>query len=345
MRHLVPAALSLALAFFAAAAQGFEVETVSEFPGGRDGPLLRVISTADTDLFTPIILAFQKDNPDVSVRYTTVSSGQLMAAIAREGAVFDVAISSAMDLQTKLANDGFTRAHRSAATALVPSWGKWRDHVFAFTQEPAAVVVSPAAFAGLDIPRSREQIIAVLRAHPDRFRGRIGTYDVRASGLGYLFATQDSRNSETFWRLAEVMGGLGARLYCCSSDMIEDVAAGRIALAYNVLGSYAAARTDLADRIEIIEPQDYTTVMLRSALIPANAPDPDLAGRFIDHLLRLSWGKADPADYPFPPIDARPGGDNPALRPIRLGPGLLVYLDDLKRRRFLRAWEAAMVQN
>ncbi len=345
MRHLVPAAVSLALALFWSAAQAFEIETVTDFPGSQGGPVLRVISTADTDLFTPIVLAFQKDNPEVTVSYTTVSSGQLMRAIAREGAVFDVAISSAMDLQTKLANDGFTRAHRSAATALVPPWGKWRDHVFAFTQEPAAVVISPAAFAGLEIPRSREQIIAILRAHPDRFRGRIGTYDVRASGLGYLFATQDSRSSETFWRLAEVMGGLGARLYCCSSDMIEDVAAGRLALAYNVLGSYAAARRDLAGRIEIIEPRDFTTVMLRSALIPANAPAPALAGRFIDHLLRLSWGKADPSAYPFPPIDTQPGGDNPALRPIRLGPGLLVYLDDLKRRRFLRAWEAAMVQD
>ncbi len=206
-------------------------------------------------------------------------------------------------------------------------------------------MISPEAFDGLAIPHTREELIALLRAHPERFRGRIGTYDVRRSGLGYLFATQDSRQSETFWRLVEVMGGLEARLYCCSSQMIEDVAAGRIALAYNVLGSYAAARRDLAGRILIIEPRDFTTVMLRSALIPGSAPDPDLAGRFIDHLLRLSWGGADPSAYPFPPVvrDPATGGDA-ARRPIRLGPGLLVYLDDLKRRRFLHAWEAAMVR-
>jgi len=33
-----------------------------------------------------------------------------------------------------------------------------------------------------------------------------------------------------------------------------------------------------------------------------------------------------------------------AFRPIRLGPGLLVYLDQLKRRTFIRAWLNAMVQ-
>ena len=65
------------------------------------------------------------------------------------------------------------------------------------------------------------------------------------------------------------MGNLGARLYCCSSDMIDDVASGRIAVAYNVLGSYAEARHDVADHIEIIQPSDFTTVMLRTALIPS----------------------------------------------------------------------------
>ncbi len=111
MRYLVSAALRLLLALMcgASAAGAFEIETVTTFPARENGPLLRVISTADTDLFRPIILAFQRDNPDVTVEYTTVSSGQLMEAIAGEGAVFDVAISSAMDLQTKLANDGFTR--------------------------------------------------------------------------------------------------------------------------------------------------------------------------------------------------------------------------------------------
>ncbi len=353
MRHLAAAIIGLWSALAGLTGPGtapaFEIESLTRFPapGGRPAHSLRVISNADTALFSPIVLAFQERHPSVEVIYTTASSTQLMQALAEEGAEFDVAISSAMDLQIKLANDGFTRPHRSALTARLPSWARWRDHVFAFTQEPATVVISRAAFAGLEVPRNREDIITLLRAHPERFRGRLGTYDVRTSGLGYLFATQDSRQSETFWRLIEVMGGLGARLYCCSSDMIEDVAAGQLALAYNVLGSYAAARSDLADRIIVIEPEDFTTVMLRSALIPARARNPELAGKFIDHLIRLSWERADPQSYPFPPIgdgDRQAGSGNPALRPIRLGPGMLVYLDRLKRRRFLRAWEAAMLR-
>ncbi|SLN43114.1 Bacterial extracellular solute-binding protein [Pseudoruegeria aquimaris] len=336
--------LALSLLAWPALASAFEIEEQKRFDAiGVEVAVLKVISTADTDLFAPLIHSFQERNPGISVDYSEASSGEINKAILA-GAGFDVAISSAMDLQTKLANDGHARSHRSAQTERLPAWANWRDTLFAFTQEPATIVVNPAHFEGLSIPRTRQELITLLRENQERFRGRIGTYDVRQSGLGYLFATQDSRASEGFWRLAEVMGGLRARLYCCSSDMIEDVASGRIAIAYNVLGSYAQARKDLADRIEIIEPEDFTTVMLRSVLIPSTAAAPEAAGAFVDHLLLAAWGgpeAATRAGYPFPPIDL---SEQTARRPIRMGPGLLVYLDSLKRGRFLAEWEDAVLQ-
>ena len=320
----------------------FEIESITNYPVDQPEQQLRIISTADTELFAPLVLAFQQNNPNVAIEYTTVSSAQLMQAISIEGVAFDVAISSAMDLQTKLANDGYTLQHRSDAVDLLPDWGRWRYNVFAFTQEPASIVISPEAFEGLPVPRTRQDLISILRDNPDRFAGRVGTYDVRSSGLGYLFATQDARTSDTFWRLTEVMGSLGTQLYCCSNDMIEDVASGKIAVAYNVLGSYAAARDDLSQDIRIIAPADFTTLMLRSAVIPVNAQNPELAGKFIDHLILSAWTGAGASYYPFPELTNDTGAT--ALRPIRLGPGLLVFLDGLKRQRFLREWEAAVLR-
>lgn len=344
MRDLV---FSLVLILCLGLPQGgraFEVENRQLF-GPGDGPMLQIISTTDVEVFAPIVDAFLEANPQVSVDYVVVSSAELMRGVLVEGAAFDVAVSSAMDLQTKIANDGLARTHVSAATALLPDWAKWRDHVFAFSQEPAAIVVSPAAFDGLEIPRTRQELISVLRDNPDRFQDRVGTYDVRLSGLGYLFATQDARTSETFWRLAEVMGNLGSRLYCCSSDMIDDVVSGRLAVAYNVLGSYAQARSDAGAAVQIIQPQDFTTVMLRTALIPVASPEPELAGRFVDHLIRVAWTRDGAGDMPFPRIQPLELGKDATLRPIRMGPGLLVYLDRLKRAGFLREWEAAILQH
>ncbi|MHA1554302.1 MAG: ABC transporter substrate-binding protein, partial [Alphaproteobacteria bacterium] len=301
----------------APAALAFEIEDRALFEVEQPSHTLTIISTADRALFAPLILAFQRVNPDIAVDYTIASSVELMKAVYDEGVAFDVVVSSAMDLQTKLANDGLTQPYRSSATSLVPDWGKWRDHVFSFTQEPAAFVLSPSAFEGLAMPRTRQELISVLRNNADRFRGRVGTYDVRTSGLGYLFATQDARTSETYWRLTEIMGSLDVRLYCCSSNMIEDVSSGRIAVAYNVLGSYARARQDLVGRIEIIEPQDFTTLMLRSAVIPANAKSPAVAGAFVDHLIRASWNGEGADFYPFPEITLLSGSVDSALKPIR----------------------------
>lgn len=324
-------------------ALAFEIEAEVTYPANPAAATLRIISTTDTEVFAPVIDGFRASNPGVTVIYTVASSSQVHKAVTQEGAVFDIAISSAMDLQTKLANDGYARAYASDATARVPEWGIWRDSVFGFTQEPAAIVLSRAAFADLPLPTTRSQLIDIMRDNPDRFTGRVGTYDVRQSGLGYLFATQDSRTSDTYWRLTELMGRLQARLYCCSSDMIEDVSRGEIAVAYNVLGSYAAARRDLADDIIIIAPEDYSAVLARSAVLLDGAGAPDVGARFLDHLLTVAWGAPSGA-RPFPDFGTLDDEERPNIRRIPFGPGLLVFLDRLKRRQFLEEWRNAILQ-
>lgn len=334
MRPTLLSAL-LSIACFSSA-WAFEAEDRAYFgPDDADG-VIRIVSTADIDFFEPILGAFLAANPDTAVDYTVASSTELMRAIDDEGLPFDLAISSAMDLQTKLANDGFAQPHVSSATERLPEWAVWNDMLFTFTQEPAAIVVSKAAFAPDEVPRTRQELIDLLGSEHDRFRGRVGTYDVRQSGLGYLFATQDTRASETFWRLAQVLGGLDAKLYCCSSDMIEAVRSGELLVAYNVLGSYVANRDD-SDLFEIILPSDFTTVMLRTALIPKSAENPELSAVFLDYLLDASQSAGTTPALDLERIEV-------TLNRIQLGPGLLVFLDQLKREAFLKEWDAAIFQ-
>ncbi len=344
------AAVAAALLLAAPRAGGFEVEDRAFFPAAAERSVLRVISTTDLEVFRPIILAFQRENPGISVDYTITGTSDLMEAIGEEGARFDAAISSAMDLQTKLANDGFAQAHASPLAATLPDWAIWRDEVFAFTAEPAVIVVSRAYFGDDDVPQNREELIRLLRRNPERFRGRIGTYDVRRSGFGYLMATQDSRSTEAYWRLMEVMGSLGARLYCCSGEMIRDVAAGKLALAYNVLGSYARSelrRTGQAEGgagFEIVAPTDFVNVMLRTVLIPRSADNPEDARKLVDFLLSLKDRPDLVEASGLPPIDPDRLRANAALHPVRMGPGLLTYLDQLTRDKFLQSWESSLLQ-
>ena len=341
MRHTC---LAILLSLWAGVVAAFELEERHKYPGGAEE--LRILSTADQQVFDPILRAFQAANPQLTLQYDVASSAEVMTAIYDEGAGYDLVISSAMDLQTKLANDGYAQPYTSDATARLPQWARWRDRVFAFTQEPAVLVINTADFAGMDIPRNRAGLIALLRAHPAVFRGRIGTYDARISGLGYLFATQDSRNTESYWQLTEVMGRLDARLYCCSGAMIADVAQGELALAYNVLGSYARARAAETPGIEVVEMEDFVSVMLRSALIPRGASGAAEAGQLIDFLAGMSARPELAAQTGLPPVGLRASEqDETVVRPIRLGPGLLVFLDKMRRETFLRAWTSSIQQN
>ena len=63
-----------------------------------------------------------------------------------------------------------------------------------------------------------------------------------------------------------------------------------------------------------------------------------VAGELVDAL------GDDLPDRPFPAL--LPMGQDAATAPspIRLGPGLLVFLDRLRRENFIRAWEASMLQ-
>lgn len=308
------------------------------FNEGAGGADLRILSSTDTVLFAPLIEAFVAENPLISVEYLVSGTADINRRVRQTPEAFDVVISSAMDLQLKLANDGFAL---SLDNISVPLWAQWHDSLFAFTSEPATIVINRTAFDGHPIPQTRQGLIEAMRERPDAFRGKVGTYDVRQSGLGYLFATQDARASETYWRLMEVMGGLDVRLYCCSGEMIRDLADGTILVAYNVLGSYAAVQTEGKDALEVIFPSDFQTTMMRTAMVSRATQVPEAAEQFVRYLITAQPPSAD-GEPQLPLLSASDTNDE--TETIGLNPALLTFLDDLKRQRFVSAWENAVIQ-
>lgn len=344
MRHALVAASWLILTLIAPA-QAFEVEAQRRFGPAEPARAVRVLSTTDLGFFTPLAEAFVAANPGVALDYVQASSTEVHRAIEAEGAAFDLVISSAMDLQMKLANDGFARALPADLLAALPGWARWRDRLVSIAQEPAVLLLADSALPpGVPPPRSRRDLIALLRDNPEVFAGRIGTYDPQVSGVGYLFLAQDDRLSDSIWRLAEVMGRLGARLYCCSGQMIDGLVSGELVMAYNVLGTYAAANLPESSGVRAILLEDFTLALQRTALIPPQSPAPQLGERLLAFLLSPQ-GRA---------LQMQAGGGailapdrfaaQPWLRPIRLDPGLLSSLDSMTRARFLTEWSAALDQ-
>jgi two-component system sensor histidine kinase TctE len=315
--------------------------------------VLRIASATDRRLMEPLILDFQTHYPTVVVEYTDVLSADLHALVATGSAetMPDLVISPAIDLQVKLVNDGHTRPHVSAETTRLPSWAIWRDELFCFSEEPAVIVTNRDLVPEVMVPHTRDALIRLLSEWPERFQGRVATYDASQSGVGYLMASQDSLLTSRYWQLMAAFGNRRVVLEDRTADILDAIQAGDLLIGYNVLGTYARERRDAGAPIRIVLPTDYTLVVPRSAIIPKQAHQPDLAGRFIDYLLSPDGRARITATMGNPTASGEAGeagglaetarGESVGAVPLHrmaVGPGLLVFLDQRKRQRFLGNW-------
>ena len=192
----------------------------------------------------PLIEDFQKSSPDVAIDYIEYLTNELNAlaseACRKEEPLGDLLLSSSVDQLLKLANDGCAEAHTSLETARVADWANWRDEVFGFTYEPAVFVYNTRLVPPAEVPRTHVELADLLRERLEYYRGRVGTYDIRLSGIGYLLAFNDARQTTTvFGRLLESMARASAVARCCTGEILEEVAKGNLYIGYNMLGSYA----------------------------------------------------------------------------------------------------------
>ncbi|UJW85128.1 sensor histidine kinase [Devosia sp. SL43] len=317
---------------------------------GSSNTVLTIVGVTDTPLFAQFIAGFQAIRPDVTVVYEETDSLPLYQRYLAGDMEPkpDLLISSASDLQIKLANDGYALAYDSPHLGGLPDWAHWRNEVFGFTFEPAVIIYNPDRISADEVPRTHLRLAEMLETQTERFRGLIATYDIAVSGVGYLLAAQDQVISSNFWRLAAAFGRVNAQFSGSSPAILNGVADGSLALGYNVLGSYAFARKAAGANIEIVVPDDYVLVLTRSMLIPRDAPYPDLGKAFVDFALSPA-GQAVAAgqtalgsvvtgaegEWTSEAIAARGKG---VIQPIPLGPALLVSLDQQRRKRFLDTW-------
>ncbi len=270
----------------------------------------------------------------------------------KNGETADIAISSAMDLQMKLANDGFAQPVEISSAQDLPSWSLWRNEVFGFTSEPAVTIYNKTYFKNYPLPKTRREMEDFLaERHSDLF-GKIATYDIERSGVGFLFMAVDSERYKGMWNLVKTFGANGVKLYSSSTAIINNVSSGKFVIGYNVLGSYALARLQDSPDLGILYPEDYTTVLSRLALIPKAAKSTESGKLFLEYLLSERGQTVLAQSAKMDAVHPRVKSSGPKeilaaqarsnMQPIKVGPRLLVYLDQVKRRKTINKWNKAL---
>lgn len=316
--------------------------------GGQESDQIVIWSSTDRPVVHELLEDFRRRYPRIRLSYVEMSALPIHRMVEQRartgGSMPDLVWTSAMDLQIKLVNDGHALRYASPQGRALPSWANWKNEAWGVTAEPVVMVYNRRLLPQGARFGSHADLLRVLEARIPRLRGRVATYDVANSAVGYLYLSQDVEASRLAWPIVRALGANGVRLFPMSEEVIADVSAGRSIIGYNVLGSYALAGRRRNRDIEVVLPKDYALLASRIAVIPALAPHPKAARIFLDFLLSRE-GQSHLASHAMPSVrrdvPAVPSLATPETvqRAIRVSPALLVLQDRLTRKRFLEEWK------
>ena len=258
-----------------------------------------------------------------------------------------------MDLQVKFVNDGFAASYASPEVPAIPTWAHYQQQAYGTTYEPLAIVYNKRLINAKEVPQNRAELIRLLKSDPARFKGKVTTYDIEKSGVGFNYLTQDFRVSgNAIWDLVSTLGQSGAKLQTSTGAMMERISSGENLIGYNILGSYAFAKAKKDPSIAYVYPKDYTQIVSRLVIINKKARSPGAARLWVDYLLSKRGQTILANQSDLFSIRADVSGETSmsgltrqlgnAARPIQVGSGLLVYLDQAKRLEFMRNWQKSL---
>ena len=322
-------------------------EAVASF--GDEGAQQRLWIKGATDIpfIAPALQAFVEAWPEFHVTFKSWNSNDLYRSAVTDcrgnGPVADLLISSSVDQQVKLVNDGCAQPYRSPATAALPNNANWRDELFGVTSEPVVMVYNRDAGAGRRGAGSRFDLLDLLRREGERYAGRVATYDIEASGVGYLFAFLDSQQATTFGgadrglRRARTRSRPAARRRSSTGWRAADISSLTTCSAPMRLPGRPRTRT-----LPWSRPRTTPSCSRRAVMIPKGAANPAAAGLLIDFLLSDAGRAALVEQYLT--VDGEAVDDLPRRRSryarSAFRPSLLVGLDARSARGSSHLWRA-----
>jgi len=315
-----------------------------------------IYSTTDTAAANFLIKDFQALYPGISVEYNDMNSTEVYNRFISEKAAnagsADVLWSSSMDLQIKLASEGGALAYASPEIGNLPTWAVWKNEAFGTTYEPLAIVYNKRLLTGDEIPQSHADLLRVFTTKAEKLKGKVTTYDIEKSGVGFLLITQDSKYNPQFWEMVKALGAVGPRVQSSAGTMMERISSGENLVGFNIFNSYAALRAKKDPSIGIVLPKDYALVMSRVTFISKTAKNPNAAKLWLDYVLSKRGQTIIANQSELGSIRADVEGEmtvagytkllGAIAKPIPVSTDLLAFLDQTKRLEFLKQWQAAM---
>ena len=257
-----------------------------------------------------------------------------------------------MDLQVKLVDEGQALTYASPETAKLPAWAVYKNQAYGTTFEPAVFIYNKRLVTADEVPQDHAAFAKLINTKADKFKGKVTTYDIEKSGVGFMFIVQDTKYFAGMKELEKGFGASSYRVYASTGNMLEKVSSGEHLLGYNVLGSYALVRAKKDPALGVVLPKDYTLVLSRVMFIGKQAKNPNAAKLWVDYILSVRGQKLIGSDVELfairNDVDAEYTAASltkqlgPNIKPIPVSAEIVTYLDQKKRLDFLNEWKATL---
>lgn len=281
----VTCALLLAVPAFAQVPKGYPASYQKTVDEAKKEKKLVIYSSTDQASAQFLVDDFKTLYPFLEVEYNDIGTTQLYSRYISEtaagGKSADFLWSSGMELQVKLATDGYALAYTSPEARAYPASAKLDNILYGTTQEPGVLVYNKRF---VKKPPTTRAELAKIMLDP-KMNGKLATWDPEKSGIGFTFLHQDSVAAAGAKGLFEAFGKSNTGQYSSSGVMMEKVISGEHYFGYDVIGSYALLRAEKVPDIGIAYFKDKTVAFQRPAFISKLGEHPNAAKLFLDYLL------------------------------------------------------------
>jgi iron(III) transport system substrate-binding protein len=251
-----------------------------------------IYTNSEEQQMTPVIEAFEKANPGITVRSLTLGNKEMFqryeTEVASGGSTSDVIMSSDAVGWLSFLKAGNVLNHQDPNTPNLPDYAVLGPGVYAFSEDPVIAVFNKAVLPEAKQPKT---MVELAKLAPE-LDGKIGATDI--SNVIQFGATSAylGKYGDAGWKTLETIGA-HANVESDNGPLVTKLAQGQYAAAFFVAGTVRAFIVDdVAKVVNYAYLTDGTPLLPRGIGVTAKAKHPNAAKVWLNWLLSVKGQEA-----------------------------------------------------
>lgn len=247
---------------------------------------LVIYGNAPTQYFQPIIAAFNKQYPGISVTETDLADNSVFskyeAEAAQGGRTADLLIASAPASWVQAEQNGVTAGVTPTGLKAFPSWVDQGNGVYVMSAEPVLMTYSPKLLSPQEVPDTYAKLAADTKSDPAKYR--LVSYPIDNSlDYGAIYGLIHILGANKLWSYYDAMAP-NTKTFNEGLDALTQITGGGASLGYVTSGLAQGVLKSFKGLADYRFMKDATPLIPRGIAVTKKASSPASAQLFLDFL-------------------------------------------------------------